>query len=256
AFASLKSQILELLPALSAVAVVEYGKRAIEAAGRIQDMADRIGFAASTISALESPLATSGASIEEFAGSISRMNNAIGTAAKGDPAAIKSFDELGLSVTKLAKLSPEDQFNAIAEAILKLGDQAKITEAGMNIFGRSFTTMLPALREANGNLQNLKKALSDNTVANLDDMGDAMVRVGLRIRDGFLDAVSASIDAVERLYGVARELSAKELNIEIAAKQKALASLPADEPVFDNLPPGVPAPKTPQALLRDQIAAL
>ncbi len=126
----------------------------------------------------------------------------------------------------------------------------------MNIFGRSFTTMLPALREANGNLQNLKKALSDNTVANLDDMGDAMVRVGLRIRDGFLDAVSASIDAVERLYGVARELSAKELNIEIAAKQKALASLPADEPVFDNLPPGVPAPKTPQALLRDQIAAL
>ncbi len=93
-------------------------------------------------------------------------------------------------------------------------------------------------------------------MANLDDMGDAMVRVGLRIRDGFLDAVSASIDAVERLYGVARELSAKELNIEIAAKQKALASLPADEPVFDNLPPGVPAPKTPQALLRDQIAAL
>src|SRR5689334_15208849 len=81
ALKGLKDQFKELIPAITLATMVEFGRRSVEAAGHIQDLADRVGFAASSLAALEIPLAQSGSSLDEFVGSINRMNNAVGEAA-------------------------------------------------------------------------------------------------------------------------------------------------------------------------------
>lgn len=175
-----KKQFAELLPVLTVGAVVEFGRRALEAADHINDLALRTGFAGSTLSALNIPLKQSGSNLDEFSASVNRMNNMIGEASKGtNQEAVKAFDALGLSVSKLKQLSPEDQFFAIAEALGKMDNQSQMTNAGMAIFGRSFASIIPLIKEAHGNLRDFTNqvkangdALTDEQLKRIDEWGD------------------------------------------------------------------------------------
>ncbi len=176
----LKNQFKDLIPAITIAAVFEFGRRAIESADHINDLALRTGFAGSTLSALNIPLKQSGSSLDDFSASINRMNNLIGEAAKGtNQEAVKAFDSLGLSVRKLRQLSPEDQFFAIAQALGKMDDQSTMTNAGMAIFGRSFSSIIPLIKEAGGNLRDFveKAEAAGNTLTKeqldrIDAFGD------------------------------------------------------------------------------------
>src|SRR5687768_15033307 len=83
AFGGLASQMRQLVPALGAAALVTFAKRAIDAAGNIMDLSQQIGFAASSLTALEGRLAASGATLDEFAGAVNLMNANIGQAVSG-----------------------------------------------------------------------------------------------------------------------------------------------------------------------------
>jgi hypothetical protein len=66
-----------------------------------------------------------------------------------------AFGNLGLNLNALNTLSKKDQFLAIADAIARLGDEAKQTDAAMKIFGRGGTALLPMFQEGRGGIQNL-----------------------------------------------------------------------------------------------------
>jgi hypothetical protein len=206
AFASLKDQLLQLVPALSIAAFVEFGKNAIETASNLENMANRIGFSASTLSAMQPMLAKTGTDVNAFAMSINLMNNQIGLAVQGNAAAIQKFDQLGLSVTKLKSLSPEDQFYAIADALSKLGTQYEQTEAGRAIFGRGFAALIPLIKESNGELadtvQKLKdtgEAMSDENIKRVHEFGVALEDAGIRAKNAFIDAFAAILRVKDML---------------------------------------------------------
>lgn len=208
AFSRLKSEILSLAPAISAVGLVAFGKNAIDVAGHIVDLSDRIGFAAGTLSALEIPLAASGASLDEFTGAINRMNNILGEAAKGNEEAIKAFDSLGLSVDKLRKLSPEEQFYEIATALGQIKDQSTQTEAGMNIFGRTFAVLLPLLKEYEGDMRKAVAAQKnlnerfEESLKRVDEFGDAMSAAAIKTRNYFVEALAAILKVSDAINEV------------------------------------------------------
>src|SRR4051812_39761768 len=79
----LKAEFQALLPAISAAALVQFGRAAFAEADHINDLSQRVGILGSTLSALNIPLRQSGSSLDEFASTIVRMNNSIGEAAKG-----------------------------------------------------------------------------------------------------------------------------------------------------------------------------
>lgn len=205
AFSRLKQELLSLAPALSAVAFVEFGRRAIDAAGHIVDLADRIGFAAGTLAALEIPLASSGSNLDEFAAAINRMNNVLGEAAKGNEEAVRAFDQLGLSVNKLRTMTPEQQFYEIASALGQIRNQSTQTEAGMNLFGRGFAAMLPLLKEFDGDMRaavDANKDLDDSlerALKRVDAFGDSMAAAGIKIKKSFIEALAAVLELSDRI---------------------------------------------------------
>ncbi len=195
ALADVRSQVMSILPALSVAAVVAFGKSAFAAADHLNDLALRTGIAGSTLSALNIKLLQGGSSVDDFAGSINRMNNLVGEAAKGlNQEAIKAFDDLGLSVRKLSTLSPEDQFYEIAAALGDIDNQAAFTNAGMAIFGRSFSNLAPLIKEANGNLREyvdeqkrLGEALSEEELKRIDEYGDRITNWWERAKLALVD---------------------------------------------------------------------
>jgi hypothetical protein len=172
---------------LSVGAFVAFGKSAFQAADRLNDLAQRTGVAASTLSALNVPLQQGGASVEEFAASVTRMNNMIGEAAKGiNQEAVKAFDDLGLSIRALQQLSPEEQFFAVAKALSQMESQSQMTNAGMAIFGRSFSTLIPLIKDTNGNLAEFVK--------NQKETGNALTEEELKLIDEWGDRWTAAIE--------------------------------------------------------------
>jgi len=202
--------------AAAGAALVTIGKNAVDAAGHMQDLSMESGIAASTLSALNSPLQQSGSSVDEFAASVVKMNRALSDAASGENKNLADvFLQLGLSVEKLRSQSPQEQLNAITIALGKIKDQGDLTRMGVEIFGRSFSGLIPIIKETKGNLneyavsaQNAGDALSDEQIARLDAFGDSFTRIGLAVSNavggGLADFLSFMDIAILRLEQFAR----------------------------------------------------
>lgn len=168
--------------ALVGISFVGLLKSSVEMVDNFGDLAQRIGFTASTLSALDVKLKQTGTDLETFATSAGKLNDTLGNAAKGNQEAISAFDELGLSVNKLLALDPEARFSEVARAIAKITDQAKQTEAVRNIFGKGGDALLPAIKELNGQFDTFAEqqkkagnALSDEDIKRIKDFADAWV---------------------------------------------------------------------------------
>jgi hypothetical protein len=186
----------EVIAKRAALAVVAAGgaiaaiaKKATDMAGKMKDLSLETGIAATTFSALQTPLENSGSSVDEFASSVVRMSRAISEAALGENKQLAAtFEELGLSIESLRASSPEEQLNAITEALAKVEDQGDLTRLGVDIFGRSFSGLIPVIKETKGSLndyteaaQEAGNALTQEQIDTLDDFGDALNTLSISI---------------------------------------------------------------------------
>lgn len=109
------------------------------------DAMGQTGFSGEFLQSLKFAAADVGVQFELLRGSISKAQKLIAEAAMGNKTAIKRFDELGMSVADIARLSPDEQFLALADAIASIEDPAQKAKAAMDIFGKSGARMLPML---------------------------------------------------------------------------------------------------------------
>ncbi|MBP3958336.1 hypothetical protein J8F10_24065 [Gemmata sp. G18] len=217
----LRGQFAALVPALSVAAVVSFGRQAFAAADHINDLAQRTGFAGSTLSALNTPLKQSGSSLDEFAGAMARLNNALGEAQTGNHETVKSFDQLGLSVTKLLALPQEERFFAVARALSGLKDITQQQAAAQNLMGRGAAVLIPLINELGGNMQKLVddakrtgKAISDEDLKRIDEFGDKWTAVVEQLQVSFT-AFTPVLDAVVEAFQTLRVLNPVELGSRI-----------------------------------------
>jgi len=115
------------------------------AGDQLDKMAARTGVSVEALSQLGFAAEQSGADIETLENGIRVMQRTINDAQRGLSTATDAFADLGLSVEHLAALSPEDQFQAIADAISRVEDPSKRAALAMQVLGRSGTKLLPLL---------------------------------------------------------------------------------------------------------------
>lgn len=184
---SLAGSLKGLIPALGVASLIGFAKQASLAADKLGDLSQRTGLAASTLSAVSLPLQLAGSSVDEFSSSVTRMNNAIGEAANSGNT--KAFDDIGLSVSSLMEMNPEQQFSAIAGALNKITNQAEFTNKGMAIFGRSFASMSPLIRQVNGDLSKF--------VEEQQKVGNALTKEEIDMVSEFWDNYDKSVAKAE-----------------------------------------------------------
>lgn len=163
--------------ALSFDAIKSSITAAIEYGDAIGNAATKSGIAASTFSELAHAANMSDVSLDSLSTAIKKMQTNL--AAGSD-----EFDKLGLTMQRLRGLSPDKQFELIAQRISEIQDPAERTAAAVAIFGRAGADLLPmfeqgaaGIRAAREEAQKLGIAMSDDVVKTLQEGDDAIKRL-------------------------------------------------------------------------------
>lgn len=173
--------------------------KAIEAGSSVKDMADRTGLAYNAVQELSYAAKQTGTDIASLETGIKLMQKAI---AEGE----KSISALGLSADDLRRMTPDQQFAAIAEAISRLGTPAERTKAAMDVFGKSGAELIPLLSEGAAGLDRMRQrarelglVMSDEAVERSEALGDSIQELKDRFNALQVNVGSALLPFVEQL---------------------------------------------------------
>ncbi len=127
------------------------------AGDKLDKMSGRTGMAVEALSEMGHVAEQSGASLETFEKASVDMGKNLVEAAAGSAGAARKFRDLGLSVRELAKLSPDQQFEAIAQRVSEIPNPALRASKAMALLGKSGRELLPMMAGGAEGIQALRK---------------------------------------------------------------------------------------------------
>ena len=204
AAAKLGSMAIDAAFSVAQKTVQSFGA-ALDMGGRLNDLADRTGLAVDRVLLLERAFQNAGVGADSLGPILNKMQKAIVDAEDGTSKAAYAFADLGLSLSQLRNLSPEEQLRTIGKAIAAIPDPAQRASTAMEIFGKSggalnqvfanFDEEVETAKRQLGSLPDIMKAGSSQ----FDRISDNLVVVGgkfIEFAAGLIDKVKPALDAV------------------------------------------------------------
>ncbi len=124
-----------------------FGQSTAEAIDSQSKLARRLGLTYGQMAGLKLAAVGAGLSVESVASAATRADLAFIDASSGTQDAIDKFTDLKLSMADMQKMSPEQRFAAIAEAISKLPTAAERSAAAVKMFGKSGAELMPLFEQ-------------------------------------------------------------------------------------------------------------
>jgi len=172
-----KKEVGDTLAGMFAVEkVAEYGKKAVDLAGKLTDLSNKIGVSASFLQEMSYAAELGGASLDDVSSSLEKMSIARSKALGGDSAMVEAFAKLGVSAEMLRTARLEDIFAKVGAAFEGGINPQPLLGALREIAGKSSTALIPAmadgLQDAAEKARTLGLVMEDEVVTALDDIGD------------------------------------------------------------------------------------
>ena len=195
---------VELATAAATKTIASFGA-ALDMGGRLNDLADRTGIAVDKVLLLERAFQNSGVGADSLGPVINKMQKAIVDAGDGTSKAAFAFADLGLSLSAIASLSPEEQLRTIGKAIAGVEDPAMRASLSMEIFGKSGGALNQVFANFDGEIETAKLQLGslpdimEAGSSQFDRISDNLVVVGgkfIEFAAGIIDKVKPALDAV------------------------------------------------------------
>jgi hypothetical protein len=204
AAAKLGSMAIDAAFSVATKTIASFGD-ALNMGGRLNDLADRTGLAVDRVLLLERAFQNAGVGADSLGPILNKMQKALVDAEDGTSKAAYAFADLGLSLSQLRGLSPEEQLRTIGKAIAAIPDPAQRAVTAMEIFGESggalnqvfanFDDEIKTAKLQLGSLPDIMKAGSSQ----FDRISDNLVVVGgkfIEFAAGLIDKVKPALDAV------------------------------------------------------------
>jgi len=151
----------------------------------IAKASDRTGVAIETLSEYAYAAGQSGANLEIFEGSLRKMQKFLVEGAKGGEASIETLRRLGLTIQDLNGLTPDQQFERIADRLAKIESPALRAALAMEVFGKTGTTLLPLIKDGAKGIQALREearrlglTISEDDARAAEVLGDRWADLG------------------------------------------------------------------------------
>ena len=181
-------------------AVVTFGRSLVELGGRLADLHDRTGISTTTIQQWQGSLEDSGASVEDLASAMKKLNLSINEALNGNKESTNAFNSLGVSMEKLRSLRTDEIFGLIADELARGDMNAQKLSDTIKLLGKNADKIVPAMRSGKSS----ESVIDPEAVAMLDDSGDLLARAwratklaGTKIAKGGAFGVLALKDLIE-----------------------------------------------------------
>jgi hypothetical protein len=197
AIKSLLGPLLIITSLVSIFAALGRSSRELDEAGKT---ARRLGMSMTTFQNLGQVAEEAGVSMGQMSALLTFMSRNLGNLANGSSSAQKAFGALGLTLSDLQGLSPERQFELIAQRIMALPTAAERTAAAMAIFGRQGAAAMGLISDVAGGAysdiaklrEQLGLNLTDSQVKGIEMMNDAIGRTSL-VFQGFINQLLAGL---------------------------------------------------------------
>lgn len=167
-----------------------------KAADDAATMGDRLGMSAQAVQEYQYALEMLDTTFEAFEGGMKIMVRQLGNARIGNEQAAKAFGMLRISMQAVRKLTPDQMFMRVADAIARIRDPAQQAAAAQLMFGRGAMQLLPALKAGaagillyRGEAHRLGLVMSDSAIKSGQAYDDAMKRLQASFV-GFRNAVA------------------------------------------------------------------
>jgi hypothetical protein len=184
-------------------------KQALDYADTLTKMSDRTGIGVVALQRLEAIANASGNTIEDITGGINKFQQGIASG-KID----STIREIGLSVSQLRSLSPDEQFIAIAKAIQQIQDPATQTRIAVELFGKSGAQLLPTLKAPVEELADATVKMSKESVAALDRFGDGLTNLKTSATNTLGEIVGLALRALNQINQIPKALDEALKNAE------------------------------------------
>jgi hypothetical protein len=142
----------------------------------LNDMKGRTGVSAQALSELKYAAEQTGATLSDVERAIRKMQQSVGDQSMSTDVA-DTIASLGVSLSSLKSMSPEEQFNTLLGAIAKIEDPTARAAAAMAFFGKGGTALLPMIEnmgELRAKARDLGVTMSDGAARAADALGDSI----------------------------------------------------------------------------------
>ena len=193
--------------ATSAVrSLLSMGSAQAEVVDKTSKLASRLGMTYSELSGLAHAGALAGVGLDTIGTAATKLDVAMVAAANGSATANAKFERLGLSVADLGNMNAEERFQAIAQAISQLPNEAERAAAAVSLFGRSGAGMLPMFKDGAAGLAAAREeaerfgtALTNAQGTDIENMNDAFTRAQAAISGVVQQLVAYLAPAVDAI---------------------------------------------------------
>lgn len=155
--------------------------KAIDATAKLSD---QIGTSTEAITGLQHAAEITGPGAEKMAAGLEVLTKRVGEAAQGSGEAVDAIEALGLSVEELDRMSPDQQFTAIARAMEGMESQSQKNAIAADLFSRANQDLVLTLDQGVAGIAALRREAADLGVtfdrvdaAKIEAANDAMFRV-------------------------------------------------------------------------------
>ena len=132
-----------------------------EMGDQLAKMSGRTGISVESLSELGYAAEQSGADLGSLEAGVRRMQKFLTDAADGSSMATDTLNRLGVSLNMLTGLSPEAQFELLADRLSKIEDPTTRAATAMELFGKSGTSLLPMMQDGAKGIQELRDQARD-----------------------------------------------------------------------------------------------
>ncbi len=183
----------------------------------LHDLSLKTGVSAKALAGLKYAAEQNGASLGTVEMAIRRTASAMQDAKDGLAETQRGFDRMGLSLTELEGLSPEEQFMKIAGAIANIPDPMARAATAQDLFGRSGMDMLPMLSEGADGLRKMMdegvrlSGWTEEGANSADALGDAFGTLKTATM-GIFNAIGSSLaptlkDLADKITGLVSKIT-------------------------------------------------
>lgn len=163
--------------------------KAIKDVDKLAKTAQKLGMPIEQLQSIQFAAGLAGVGIQTTNLALQRMTRRVAEAAQGTGEAKKALQELGLDAQKLARMSPDQQFRAIAKAMQQVGSQSDRVRLGFKIFDSEgvglINAMTAELEKAEAKFKRLGVAITRIEANNIENMVDSFSTLGTVIGNTF-----------------------------------------------------------------------
>lgn len=159
------SQVGVGIAAAATAAAVAATKAGLESVDALAKTGDKLGIATENLQALHHAAALSGVSVNTMNMALQRMTRRVSEAAMGTGEAKDALRELGLNAQQLNRMSPDEQFKAIANAFEGVANQADKVRLAMRLFDSEGVALVNTLALGGDAVNGIKQELEAMGVA-------------------------------------------------------------------------------------------